>query len=270
MKKFLKQNKKLKEIFIQVSEVAGYLWQRGWAERNAGNISININHLITDTIFDQNQYSFFDLPKTYKPLAKHYFMVTGTGKRMRDLARKPLKNALIIRLNEGGSGYWIISQKKSVKNFMPTSELPTHLGIHQMIKERGNDQKVVMHTHVSELIAITQSPEFCNADRLNKLIWGMHPETMVFIPQGIGFVPYVIPGSEQIAVKTLKALEQYDIVLWEKHGIFAIGDSVFDTFDSIDIVSKSVKIWFMCKQAGFEPEGLTDRQLKELKETYPS
>ena len=34
-----------KEVEIElkkVSEVAGYLWQREWAERNAGNISMNL------------------------------------------------------------------------------------------------------------------------------------------------------------------------------------------------------------------------------------
>ena len=35
-------NDKLKEQLDEVAEIAGYLWQKGWAERNAGNISINI------------------------------------------------------------------------------------------------------------------------------------------------------------------------------------------------------------------------------------
>ena len=26
----------------KVAEVAGYLWQKGWAERNGGNITVNI------------------------------------------------------------------------------------------------------------------------------------------------------------------------------------------------------------------------------------
>ena len=26
----------------KVAEVAGYLWEKGWAERNGGNITINI------------------------------------------------------------------------------------------------------------------------------------------------------------------------------------------------------------------------------------
>jgi rhamnulose-1-phosphate aldolase len=96
----------------------------------------------------------------------------------------------------------------------------------------------------------------------------MHPEAMTFIPKGIGFVPYTVPGSVEIAKKTLQEFEKHEVVLWEKHGVFAIGNGVFEAFDNIDIVSKSAKIWFMCKQAGFQPEGLTDDQLKELMNTF--
>ena len=32
----------------KVAEVAGYLWQKGWAERNGGNITINITELVDD------------------------------------------------------------------------------------------------------------------------------------------------------------------------------------------------------------------------------
>ena len=52
--------------------------------------------------------------------------------------------------------------------------------------------------------------------------------------------------------------------MWEKHGTFAVGEAVFDAFDMIDILSKSARIFFMVKQAGFEPEGLTDAQMDEL------
>jgi rhamnulose-1-phosphate aldolase len=94
----------------------------------------------------------------------------------------------------------------------------------------------------------------------------MHPETMVFVPKGLGFVPYTLPGSEDIARETIKNLQHHDIVLWEKHGVFAIGESVLDTFDNIDIICKSAKIYFMCRGAGFIPEGLNEDQLNELKE----
>ena len=56
--------------------------------------------------------------------------------------------------------------------------------------------------------------------------------------------------------------------MWEKHGTFAVGESVFDAFDMIDILSKSARIFFMVRQSGYEPEGLTDPQLDELRAAF--
>ncbi len=268
MEEIIKQNPKLEKIVLNVAEIAQYLWQNGWAERNAGNISVNINDIIIGNEFENlSDFPIFQLNKTYKELAGKYFFVTGTGKRMRDIARSPMKNAIIICIAADGNSYTMISRYKSdTYQFRPTSELPTHLGIHQMIAQRGTNEKVIIHTHANELVALTHNPEFKNTEKINNLIWGMHPEAMVFVPKGIGFVPYILPGTEDIAQATIKILNHHDIILWEKHGVFAIGEDVFDTFDSIDIVCKSAKIYFMCKGAGFIPEGLSSAQLEDLKE----
>ena len=265
----LQKIKKVKTILFEVSEIANYLWQRGWAERNAGNISVNINHLIPkDTKIKLKKFNSFKLSVSYPDLAGMFLFVTGTGKRMRDIAKNPLKNALIIKINETGDAYWIISQKKNCKNFLPTSELPSHLSIHQQIVQNGSKNKVVIHTHTNELVALTQTDEYCNQEKLNKLFFGMHPETIIFVPKGVGFVKYEMPGSETIAEKTIEILKKHDVALWEKHGVFAIGESVMDTFDIIDILAKSARIFFMCKSAGFEPQGLNNNQLAELKKAF--
>jgi rhamnulose-1-phosphate aldolase len=261
----LKNNKALKSVIKEIAEIAGYLWQGGWAERNAGNISVDISDLFQQEIPEYSLCPFFEMEVAYPELAGKFFFVTGTGKRMRDLARKPMKNATIILLNAKANGYWILSQKAETDIFMPTSELPTHLGIHQMIAQRGSTEKAVLHTHATELITLTQASEFCNQDILNRLLWNMHPETIVFIPKGVGFVPYLLPGTTDIAVETLKALQDHDVVLWEKHGVFAIGKSVPDTFDLIDILAKSARIFLMCRSANIVPGGFTDNQLADLK-----
>ena len=36
----------LKKEVDKIAEVAGYLWQNGWAERNGGNITVNITDLV--------------------------------------------------------------------------------------------------------------------------------------------------------------------------------------------------------------------------------
>ncbi|MEI6060150.1 MAG: rhamnulose-1-phosphate aldolase [Bacteroidota bacterium] len=265
MKEFQNNNKALKKIIHEMAETADYLWQRGWAERNAGNISVNISFCVEVETSAVDTDQSFDLPVSYPELAGAYFMVTGTNKRMRDLARKPEKNTLIIQLNDKANGYRILSKNAGLANRMPTSELPTHLGIHQLIARRGGDEKVVMHTHATELIAITHAEEFCNEAALNKLLLGMHPETVIFVPKGIGFVPYILPGTAEIATGTLKALQNHDVAIWEKHGVFAIGNSMGETFDIIDILAKSAGIFLMCRSAGIHPKGFTSEQLARLK-----
>ena len=263
-------NPQVEAIILQVANVASYLWDRGWAERNAGNISVNIDHLVDKERCNTEGFPEHALPERYPQLAGKCFFVTGTGKRMRDLPKAPLENALIVQITATGSAYRILSNSPNTEPFLPTSELPTHLAIHQQITERGRKEKVIIHTHANEIVALTHNPKLKTKEAINKLIWGMHPETMVFISKGVGFVPYVMPGSVEIAKQTLLEFHDHDVVLWEKHGIFAIGEEVEDTFDSIDLVSKSAKIWFACKQAGFEPEGLTNEQLAELKATNGS
>jgi rhamnulose-1-phosphate aldolase len=92
----------------------------------------------------------------------------------------------------------------------------------------------------------------------------MIPETKAFCPLGLGIVPYELPGSVVLAKNTMKELEDYDVVMWEKHGVFAKGTDVMDAFDQIDVLSKSAKIYLDCKAMGFEPEGMSDDQLKEM------
>ncbi len=265
MKDFQKQNKAFQNVIDEMSEIAGYLWQQGWAERNAGNISVKMDDVFEQNLQEKSVGPLFTLPMAYPELADSIFLVSGTGKRMRDLSVKPMENALLIKLNDNADGYRIIPRKNDELNLMPTSELPTHLGIHQMIALRGSSEKVILHTHVTELIALTQSKELCKPEALNRLLWSMHTETIIFVPKGVGYVPYTIPGSVMIAGETIEALRDHDVALWEKHGIFAIGNSLAETFDMIDILAKSARIYFMCRSADINPEGFSEQQLEELK-----
>ena len=96
----------------------------------------------------------------------------------------------------------------------------------------------------------------------------MIPETKAFCPLGLGIAPYYAPGSNELAEATLQQLEEYDVVLWEKHGVFAKGLDVMDAFDQIDVLSKSAKIYLSARAMGFTPEGMSDEQLQEMTELF--
>ncbi len=261
MKTIFSKQDKIDGILEEVKNIAGILWERGWSEKNAGNISI----VLPETIQTSELSGCHEnkLERTFPGLKQKCFYMTATGKRMQDIAKSPTNNGLFVQLNNSGNAYRMI--RETPGNIQPTSEFPTHLGIHNMIADRGTGETVVMHTHATEIIALTQYANIKNSEDLNRILLGMHPETMVFIPKGVGLVPYILPGTQAIADATINSFKNHDLVVWKKHGIFAIGKSLTDTFDHIDIVCKAAKIWFQCKSAGFEPEGLTDDQLSELK-----
>ena len=48
MKSILEYSESLSAAVWQVAEAAGYLWMKGWAERNGGNITVNVTEHITD------------------------------------------------------------------------------------------------------------------------------------------------------------------------------------------------------------------------------
>ena len=50
--------------------------------------------------------------------------------------------------------------------------------------------------------------------------------------------------------------------------MFAQGLDVMDAFDQIDVLSKSAKIYIAAKQMGFEPEGMSQDQMKEMSKAF--
>ena len=102
----------MKNTINQIAEVAGYLWQKGWAERNGGNITVNITDCIDTSLKNAAPISpAIAIGKTLPALHGQFFYAKGTGKRMRDLARLPMENGSIIRITDDCAHYEIIAEK---------------------------------------------------------------------------------------------------------------------------------------------------------------
>ena len=67
MKSILENRPALAKEVNKVAEVAGYLWQKGWAERNGGNITVNITEFVDDEIRQMKPISdaTYDLRSEY-------------------------------------------------------------------------------------------------------------------------------------------------------------------------------------------------------------
>ena len=271
----LNGNPALAAVINDIAEVAGHIWQKGWGERNGGNITVNISEYASPLWSSLPALKAnISLGCTLPGLQGQFFYAKGTQKRMRDLARQPMLNGSIIRITGDCAHYDIIADNC----IMPTSELPSHLMVQNHLIATGSSYKDTLHTHPIELVAMSHNPRFLQTDKtasdmltanlLTRTLWSMIPETLAFAPLGIGIVPYQMPGSIELAQATLAQIQNYDVVLWEKHGTFSVGKDIIDAFDQTDVLNKAAVIYMRARSMGFEPDGMTDRQMADLRKTF--
>jgi len=259
----------LKPVLKEIATTADILWQKGWAERNAGNISVNVTSLLKpmDYLTDK-KYKEIPLPDAFPELCGHIILFSASGSRMRDVAANPSGNIVCLRINAPGNTADIIPLTNRPKTHNPTSELPTHLLMQQQFVLHNPGITTLLHTHATELIALSLHPKIQTKEALNEVILSMHPETVVFLPEGIGFVPFTMPGSPEIADLTAKEFLGHKTVIWQKHGGLACGRNPQDALDNLDIAAKAARIFLMCRSAGYEPEGMKPAETENMRKAY--
>ena len=268
MKKMSRLPDNVREEIHKLSEVASYLWDKQWAERNAGNISVRL----TD-FFGENDFS--DIP-AFTPCqqlpemsAGQIYLVTGAGCYLRDLVKNPEKASAILLINQHANAYAVLWGGEK-DGFRPTSEFVSHIRIHCYCQENNPKHNAVLHTHCTELIVMSHHPLFHDEDEFNRSIWKMCPEARVYLPKGICCAPYALTGTAELAERSIAGLKKRDVVLWEKHGPLATGEDVIRAFDYLDVANKAAKMLLMAWSAGFEPAGLTEEQIRELEKKFLS
>jgi len=257
----------LQEVVDEIADISGYMWERGWAERNAGNFTVDVTRFLPGDMHNGNQFLTVPLPISQSELAGRSFIVKVMGAPMRNVARRPKKHLLLITIAKDLKGYQVLWGGEG-SNSKPTSEFISHLKIHQYIQQNNLPLTTFLHTHPPYLIALSQIEKYLHEDIINHLLITMHPEVKICIPDGVGVAPYRPPGSEELADVTVTTLKKHRVILWEKHGCAAVAADIAEAFDYIDIMEKAATIFFVCKSSGYLPQGISDEQLAEISGKY--
>jgi rhamnulose-1-phosphate aldolase len=252
-------------VLAGAAEVAGLLWEKGWAERNAGNLSFDVTDLLPAADGAGDSAGATPLPRPFSELGGRRFLVTAAGSRMREIAQDPDRFCGLLQCSSDGSLHHVAWEGCGAGAFVPTSELPSHLAIHAALLRRRSPHRAIVHTHPTELLALSHDRRVQGEAQLNRLLWAMHPEAVIVVPGGIGVVPFFLPGTMEQGLAAGAAMERHDVALWEKHGAAAAGATFAEAFDLLDTMNKAARLLLLCRAAGYEPEGLTDAQLDELR-----
>jgi rhamnulose-1-phosphate aldolase len=241
--------KKLNASLKSIGKVAGWLWERGWAEWGAGNISVNITGLFSETTLHQNKNAqAYPLANLSLSLSLS-LLTTLSGSRMRQIMKKPEHGLCVLNFSKKSEPA-VIPLTKSKHPPSPTSEFASHLLIHQTLLNHRPDHKAVLHTHPAEIIALSQIEKLRSQEAINDELSAILPELRIYLPEGIAFVPYHESGSMELAKASAEAMKDFRVAIWEKHGIIATGSKLEEAFDAIDLVAKAARIWLLIRSAG--------------------
>lgn len=216
-------------------------WQQGWHERNGGNLSYRMRPEEAEQVKEELvPGEWQSIGTEVSELAEMYFLVTGSGKYFRNVSLNPEDSMCIIQLDEKGENYRICWGL--INGGRPTSELPSHLMNHAVkMQVTGGKHRVIYHAHTTNIIALTFVLPL--EDKIfTRELWEMATECPVVFPEGVGVVPWMVPGGREIALETSRLMEKYNLVIWAHHGMFASGENFDQAFGLMHTAEKSAEI----------------------------
>ena len=240
-------------------------FNQNWHERNGGNLSYRIKPEEVESVKEELSYDreWQSIGTSVPALAGEYFMVSGSGKFMRNMILEPESNCCILEVDQAGENYRICWGL--VKGGRPTSELPTHLMNHEVkMKATEGRYRVIYHAHPANIIALTFVLPLTD-EVFTRELWEMATECPVVLPSGVGVVGWMVPGGRDIAVATSRLMEEYDAAVWAHHGLFCAGEDFDLTFGLMHTIEKSAEI--LVKVLSIRPDKLqtiTPRDFKNL------
>ncbi len=241
------------------------MYRLGWDERNGGNVSCLLDEAEVKKYIDVNKViRTIDTGFTAKELAGKIFLVTGTGKYFKNVEKNPELNTGIVRISEDGKSAKVLWGFSDGGKF--TSEFPAHMMSHIERLKVDPENRVVMHCHPTYTLAMNFVHEL-DEKKFTKSLWQMCTECMVVFPDGIGVLPWMLCGTNEIGKKTAEKMKEFRLVIWGMHGIYGVGKDLDEAFGLIETVEKAAQLYMLTAHLP-RVNTITDENLVEIAEGF--
>jgi rhamnulose-1-phosphate aldolase len=258
----------LDDLLEMMGEAGHHLAEIEASEGAAGNISVCIRWPIEPrTRFPV--VNEIDLPQPVPELAGATFLVSGSGRRLRELIGEPTASIACIVVNDGGkTGKLYTSYQRRFARV--TSEFNSHLAVHyDQMCASGTNFHAVIHAQPLHLTYLSHIPRYQDEQYLNRHLLRWQPETIINLPEGIGFIPFLIPGSPELMAANVQSLRSHRVVIWAKHGAMARSDvSVKRAADRVEYAETAARYEYLNLSAGEIGEGLSADEIQEICRTF--
>ncbi|HMQ33609.1 MAG TPA: class II aldolase/adducin family protein, partial [Chloroflexaceae bacterium] len=177
----------------------------------------------------------------------------------------PTPNLGVIATGDDGASARIFTSPHRLFQ-RPTSEFNSHLAVHDdQVARSGTNFHALIHAQPPHLVYLSHIPAYRDQSFFNRRLLRWEPETIINLPEGIGVLPYCLPGSPSMMEANLLGLRTHNVVLWSKHGVMARSElSVTRAADRIEYAETAALYEYMDLCNGGRGEGLTEDELREI------
>lgn len=256
------------ELLTSIGEAGQRMTEIDAAEAGAGNVSVCIADPVTlPPAFDATREIL--LPYPSPALAGHTVVITGSGCRLRSLAKDPERHLGVVVIHPGGMA-GTLHHAADGEFLRPTVEFNSHLAVHEdHVRRRRVAFHAIVHAQPLHLTLLSNVPEYQHTAALNDRLLRWQAETIVHLAEGIGFLPFMVPGSDELTMANLASLRHHQLVLWAKHGVMARSDaSVLAACDRIEYAETAARYEYLNLAIGGRATGLTDAELARVVRTF--
>lgn len=258
----------LDTILYQLGQAGARLAEVGAAEGAAGNISVCLRKpLDVRAQFPQEEDT--ELPHHVPELAGMMLIVSGSGRRLREIAESPLGNLACVVVQPGGrTGRLYTSTQRQFQRV--TSEFNSHLGVHaDRMRSTEISLHVVIHAQPVHLTHLSHLDEYQDEKTLSRRLLRWQPEAILNMPEGIGVIRFLLPGSAQLVVETKLSLRTHRIVIWARHGVMTRADnSILHASDLIEYAETAAHYETLNLLADSPGGGLSPEEIREIARSW--
>ncbi len=252
-------------FLVEMVRTTTNMYNHGWDERNGGNISLLLDEAEVAEYLDVN-HVLRTIPLNFhaETLVGKYFLVTGTGKYFKNVQYAPDVNLGLIRIAADGDTAELLWGYTDGGKF--TSELPAHLMSHMARLQANPANRVVMHCHPANLLAMTYVHDL-DERAFTRTLWQMCTECIVVFPDGVNVLPWMLCGTNEIGEATAEKMQTARLVVWAQHGIYGAGADLDETFGLIETAEKAAEIYMKIAHLPLR-NTISDSQMHLLEERF--
>lgn len=252
------QSYTLDQIIEDMGETGVQVTELGAAEGSAGNISVFVKQLegVNNRFPLQGE---MDLPAKVSALVDGWVVITATGRRLRDVSKKPEATLCLLKIIGDGTR----AQIYAAPSLRPTSEYNSHLAIQDdQVARFGWEYHAVLHAQPLYMTYLSHlENKYPDTQSLNYRLLRWEPETAYVFQAGIGMLPFQIPGSPELMDATVAGLREHRAVVWQRHGMVSRSENnVIQTADLIEYAETVAHYEFLNLLMGEPTIGISDDQ----------